>query len=221
MRAVVSILTISIVGCAASPVYEVEDASKDDRMAFAQLAQDLPPLRNTSAAELAVQVDGGRMGRMLLAETYSDGTQYWLASDGKGLWIRSGRIVMTEGLGNDLNRVVRLYGNRADEMFDLLSGQLDRIAGLTSYILAEPGHRFVVQSKLFRSGERLPLRWGKRTLTVQKIRERVSSELDESYWFNEYWLEVTTGVVVSSSQKLPGSGHVVRFRLRRQQKLGD
>lgn len=169
-----------------------------------------PAFRDLPYGQLHVRINNGPTGRMLLAREES-GTQQWLATDGKALWVRDGRIVASRGLRDDLHALHTLVDAPAPAQ--VVDAPDDAPASFAAYArsVQMPDIGLVLEYDLRKSGETLAIQLADGVRRLQRVEERVYHPASGERWTNEYWVDPRSGRALISNQKLPGTPYRVRL----------
>ena len=163
-------------------------------------------------SQIAVSIDGGAPGRMVLA-TMVEAHQQWLAVNGLRLWTHDGRIVASQRLKTDLRRLTMLDRSAASPL-DAARAPGETLEAL-AYAEGEDGARGrVLHLRLTATGQARPVATHRGLRELILVREQVRPEAAQEGWENRYWVAPETMTVEMSVQRLPHSGgHIVMERL--------
>jgi hypothetical protein len=163
--------------------------------------------------QMRVRIGRGVPGRMVLARI-ERGVEHWLAFDGFSIWMKEGRIHGTNGLRSDL---VNMHA---------LESSMDPIAFALGDEAAAEKHDegvfyaqsddaplgIILKTSMRRAPEPSPVSLGGQTFRLLKVSEEWKSlGAEQASWTNEYWVEPSTGRVLITRQRLPGSDYVIRM----------
>ena len=156
-------------------------------------------VENIPYASLVLQVGRGPKGLMIL-ESINGGEYTWISADSIYLVIKEGRIIKTEGLGNDLKKIIFPKIN----FRDVIEGSLQKFNAYYSYENPELNNLELEFSYSVKKKEVITILDQKFDLLL--VEEKIINDYLGWYFINQYWIDENFFVMKSTqtiSPKIP------------------